>query len=515
MAFITAQLHLRGKAKLPLSLRLQGRIILSGGGRVEFGNGVSLVGTVVPIEIVAHKGARISIGDDTFINYGSSISAHKHIEIGHHCLLGHYTLLLDSNEHGVEQRDLAKSSAPIIIGDHVWIGSRVIILPGVSIGDHAAVGAGSVVTRNIPANCLAVGNPAHVVRKLTILAPEPVGDTGPQIIGHVTPVVRDRSVPRSSLVRRMRLRQVRFCSRWICRLSNIRFGRSLVRWAHRAPIASQMMQFAIGFRGPFATLADAAAAIRGIEGSGHSNPAYRDVHLALADEMRPSDYPALFHLRSVLPKVRKVFDIGGSIGNVFYCYARYLDFPADLTWTVHDLPQTLRMGEELARLRDERRLRFSEQLAEAEGADLLLASGSLHYFDRPLPELIAGFVSRPRYILINRTPLTDGTTCATVQDGGEWLLACMLYNRDQLVQGLEALDYEITDSWQAPELSVIIPGSPEQSAPGYSGLFFRQRAPSVVARHDRKMPGFAGESECSQGVRASWFIASTLGEAIF
>jgi acetyltransferase-like isoleucine patch superfamily enzyme len=62
-------------------------------------------------------------------------------------------------------------SAPVKIGDHVWIGSRVIILPGVSIGDHAAVGAGSVVTKSIPPNCLAVGNPARVVRELRALNP--------------------------------------------------------------------------------------------------------------------------------------------------------------------------------------------------------------------------------------------------------------------------------------------------------------------------------------------------------
>jgi maltose O-acetyltransferase len=165
-ALINAQVQFRGKAKAPLSVRLRGRIIISGDGQVEFGNGVSLVGDVVPIEIVCHKGARVSIGDDTFVNYGSLISAYKHIEIGHHCLLGHYLTLLDNNEHDVEQLEVPAPSAPIVIGDHVWIGSRVIILPGVSIGHGAAVGAGSVVTKSIPPRCLAVGNPARVLREL-------------------------------------------------------------------------------------------------------------------------------------------------------------------------------------------------------------------------------------------------------------------------------------------------------------------------------------------------------------
>jgi maltose O-acetyltransferase len=72
---------------------------------------------------------------------------------------------MDRNEHGVEQRELAPPAAPVIIEDHVWIGSRVIILPGISIGHHSVIGAGSVVTKDVPANCLMVGNPAHVVRR--------------------------------------------------------------------------------------------------------------------------------------------------------------------------------------------------------------------------------------------------------------------------------------------------------------------------------------------------------------
>jgi maltose O-acetyltransferase len=132
---------------------------------VEFGQGVTLVGDVVPVEFVSYRDACISIGDHTFINYGSSISAYKHVKIGRHCLLGHHTLIVDRNEHGVERRELVLPPAPVIIEDHVWIGSRVTILPGVFVGHHSVIGAGSVVNRDIPANCLAVGNPARVVRR--------------------------------------------------------------------------------------------------------------------------------------------------------------------------------------------------------------------------------------------------------------------------------------------------------------------------------------------------------------
>ena len=164
-ALINAQVRIRGKARLPLSVRLFGRIRFRADGDVEFGQGVCLVGDVVPIEFVSYKGSRISIGDHTFINYGSSITAYKQVKIGRHCLLGHHLLIVDRNELGIEQREVAPPAAPVIIEDHVWIGSHAIILPGVCIGRHAAIGAGSVVTRDIPANCLAVGNPARVVRR--------------------------------------------------------------------------------------------------------------------------------------------------------------------------------------------------------------------------------------------------------------------------------------------------------------------------------------------------------------
>lgn len=57
-------------------------------------------------------------------------------------------------------------TAPVTLGNNVWIGGGSIILPGVTIGDNTTIGAGSVVTKDIPANCLAVGNPCRVVRQL-------------------------------------------------------------------------------------------------------------------------------------------------------------------------------------------------------------------------------------------------------------------------------------------------------------------------------------------------------------
>ena len=165
VALLNAQLRIRAKARLPLSVRLYGRIYFRAGGDVEFGDGVSLVGTLVPIEIVSHEGSHISIGEHTFINYGASITAYREVRIGRHCLLGHHLRIINRNEYGIEQREIAPPAAPVLIEDHVWIGAHVIILPGVRIGRNSAIGAGSVVTKDVPPNCLVVGNPARVLRQ--------------------------------------------------------------------------------------------------------------------------------------------------------------------------------------------------------------------------------------------------------------------------------------------------------------------------------------------------------------
>ena len=164
---LNAQLRMRRKASTPLSVRLQGRVHISGCGDVVLGKGVSIVGTVVPVELVTYTSGRIEIGNHTFINYGSSIAARASVKIGSHCHLGHYTFVMDNDQHGLVRRMELPQSYPVIIEDHVWIGSKAVILPGVHIGSRAVIGAGSIVTKDIPPRCVAAGNPATVLRHLT------------------------------------------------------------------------------------------------------------------------------------------------------------------------------------------------------------------------------------------------------------------------------------------------------------------------------------------------------------
>ncbi len=109
------------------------------------------------------------IGHDTFINHNAYLMDGGGITIGHHCFIGPncgiYTAVHPTL---AEERNLGLEKAlPVVIGNNCWIGGDVTILPGVTIGEGTVIGAKSVVTKDIPANVIAVGNPCRVLRSIT------------------------------------------------------------------------------------------------------------------------------------------------------------------------------------------------------------------------------------------------------------------------------------------------------------------------------------------------------------
>lgn len=118
--------------------------------------------------LMVDYGEHMSIGDRTFINTGLVALDVAPIRIGADCQLGPNVQLLTPT-HPLEpgpRRDKWESAEPITLEDNVWLGGGVVVCPGVRIGENSVIGAGSVVTRDIPANVVAVGNPARVIRQL-------------------------------------------------------------------------------------------------------------------------------------------------------------------------------------------------------------------------------------------------------------------------------------------------------------------------------------------------------------
>ena len=125
-------------------------------------------GTTIRSDFRCDYGYQISIGAYCFVNWGGVFLDVGRITIGDHVQLGPNVQLLTAT-HPLEpgpRREGWEGSEPISIGDNAWLGGGAIVLPGVTIGADTVVGAGAVVTRDLPAGVLAVGNPARVVREL-------------------------------------------------------------------------------------------------------------------------------------------------------------------------------------------------------------------------------------------------------------------------------------------------------------------------------------------------------------
>ncbi|MCT1998854.1 sugar O-acetyltransferase [Brachybacterium muris] len=113
-------------------------------------------------------GTQIHIGPGTFVNYGLTALDVVEIRIGVNCQLANDIQLL-TPIHPLDpqpRREGWEAGEPITIGDNVWIGGGAIVLPGVTICEDAVVGAGSVVTKDVPARTVVAGNPARVIREL-------------------------------------------------------------------------------------------------------------------------------------------------------------------------------------------------------------------------------------------------------------------------------------------------------------------------------------------------------------
>jgi acetyltransferase-like isoleucine patch superfamily enzyme len=141
---------------------------ISIGSSTVVGRDVGLSAGLVP----GHQGLPpdvVRIGDRCLIGRGSSIVGHASIVIEDDVWTGQHVHITDMN-HGYELLDLPIGAQgapvkPVRVGAGSWLGHGVVVLPGVTIGRHVVVGAGSVVTRDLPDNCVAVGAPARVIRR--------------------------------------------------------------------------------------------------------------------------------------------------------------------------------------------------------------------------------------------------------------------------------------------------------------------------------------------------------------
>ena len=147
------------------------------GAKLNIGSNVTLnsnnqsyhVNLFAPVKLFARiPGALIEIGDNTRI-HGSCIHSQSSISIGRNCLIAGNCQIIDGSGHDIESNnrlEVSFKARPIVIEDNVWLGTGVIVLPGTTIGSGSVISAGSVVKGTVEKDCLIMGNPAKVVKRL-------------------------------------------------------------------------------------------------------------------------------------------------------------------------------------------------------------------------------------------------------------------------------------------------------------------------------------------------------------
>lgn len=157
--------------RVPLRIAARGPIRV--GRNVSFGDkGAPMIGDGAITLQTRCLEAELVIGANWAFSNNVTVVATVSVSFGEVCMVGDLVSVYDSDFHGIspETRHTRGESAAVRIGNNVWLGSRVMVLKGVTIGDNSVVAAGAVVVRDVPANTLVAGVPAKVIR--TFAAPE-------------------------------------------------------------------------------------------------------------------------------------------------------------------------------------------------------------------------------------------------------------------------------------------------------------------------------------------------------
>ena len=146
------------------------RITIGDNFYLSSGNGVNPIASNLQADVYVEPGATLTIGNNVGMS-STRLWIHESARIGNNVKIGGCVLITDTDAHPMDyvarrSSNEGTKSAPVVIEDDVWVGAHCIILKGVTIGARSIIGAGSVVTKSIPADCVAAGNPCKVIKLL-------------------------------------------------------------------------------------------------------------------------------------------------------------------------------------------------------------------------------------------------------------------------------------------------------------------------------------------------------------
>ena len=225
------------------------------------------------------------------------------------------------------------------------------------------------------------------------------------------------------------------------------------------------------FRGAFDCREDAVAAIPSHLSVGYDNDNVVDINYDKMCRLMPWDYPVMYWLQHLLPRVKRILDAGGHMGTKFRAFGRYLDLTGGVEWKIYDVPAVVRAGRKRAFEDGLTELSFVDDLSGIPCPDLFLASGLLQYLDIPFSDLLGKLPSLPSHLLLNKVAMRDGDTIVTLENFGVALVPYQMRNREAFLAEIKGMGYRIEDEWLIPSLSHVINTHPEFGRSQSAGFY--------------------------------------------
>jgi len=224
--------------------------------------------------------------------------------------------------------------------------------------------------------------------------------------------------------------------------------------------------------GIYATYAAALADIPPSRLAGWDHEDSSTLWVGQIDPVKLSTYPVFFWLHRLFQDGMKLVDVGGSIGLTYYGYRRYAGMPSGTAWTVVEVPKICEQGVKTAAQEGAADLHFVSDLSDAGACNILLSAGALQFMEHSLPGLLEAFAVKPRYVLLNKLPVTTAEECWTLQNYGPAVTPHRLFNEGRFLGYFAAHGYHLRDRWEVQDLDCLIPFHPDRFIGKFSGFLF-------------------------------------------
>ena len=165
LRWLNARVRLR-RCRLGRRVTVWGNPHVNATGEITVGDRVTVHSFLSRVQLSAGPGARLTVGDDTYVNNGAVLSARQSVTVGARCQIASGVILMDADFHAVGALSAPGKAAPIVIEDDVWLATRAVVLKGVTVGRGSVVATGAVVTKDVPPYTLVAGVPARPIRTL-------------------------------------------------------------------------------------------------------------------------------------------------------------------------------------------------------------------------------------------------------------------------------------------------------------------------------------------------------------